>query len=303
VTTFGEVIERTRTDWLTTTQREPINVLASGIDDVETGLQFSHQVRFIPGARLSVDLEDMHVVDVAGGGTGATVIRGVNGSTASDHAQGAIVRVNPTWSNLQIANAVNTELADLSSPVNGLFRIRSVEFDYIPSTAGYALTGLDDFIDIWRVRYDTPGPEDDWPIIPRSLWRIDNAADTDDFASGVQILLRAGGFPGHPVRVSYKASFDQISTDPVIGGPDADILDATGLHTEAHDILPLGAGLRLASGIEVQRGLMTTQADPRYAEDVPPRTSVSALVPLIEQREERIRSEQARLARRFPEAL
>lgn len=301
MTTFSDAIERTRRR-LMTSQREPINVLSTLITNTDTALTFSHQVRFTRGARLSVDLEDMYVVDVTGGGTGATVIRGIDGSIAEAHVAGAIVRVNPTWSHFEIGQAVNDEIVSLSSPMNGLFRIRSVDFDYIPSTAGYELVGpeevgLSDFIDIWRVRYNTPGPEDDWPVIPRSLWRVDHAADTTEFPSGSQLVLYAGGFPGQKVRVSYKAAFAQLD------GLADDVATGSGLHIEAHDILSVGAAIRLLSGYEAQRGYTTTQADPRSAEDVPPRTSVSALVPLVEQREERIREEQARLSRKFPEAL
>jgi len=228
---------------------------------------------------------------------GATVIRGIDGSTAATHDSGVVVRPNPTWSNFDISQAINDELVDLSSPVNGLFRVRSIDFDYEPSTSGYELVGVNDLMDVWRVRFDHPGPEQDWPVIPRSMWRIDRAADTLDFPSGVHLVLRAGGHPGHKVRVSYKATFDPLVT--LID----DVEAVSGLHAEAHDILSLGAAIRLMSGVEAQRAYTTTQPDPRRAEDVPPRTAVSSLVPLIEQREERIRAEQARLARAFPEAL
>jgi hypothetical protein len=296
VTTYAQVIHRTRAR-LMTSQREPINTLAATIDADDTTVTFTNPVNFHDGIRLSIDLEDMHVVDVAQSGTSATVIRGVDGSTAAAHTAGVIAHINPVWTNWQISLGVNDELHALSSPTNGLFRIRTVDFDYQPAVAGYNLASLEDYLDIWRVRYDTPGPTNDWPVIPRSMWRVDRAADTTDFASGTALILSAGGFPGQKVRVSYKATFDTLTAVA------DDVETVSGLHAQAHDILSLGAALRLLSGTEAQRAYTTTQADTRYASEVPPRTATGALIPLIEQRQERIAEEQARLARQYPESL
>lgn len=294
MTTFADVIERTRAR-LMTSHREGINALAAGVNASDTAWTFSHNTKFTEGGRLSVDLE---TVRVTGGATltTANVIRGIGGSTAATHATGAVVRVNPTWTNFEIAQAVNDELADLSSPNNGLFRIRSVNFNYQPARAGYELIGLSDFMDVWRVRYETPGPEHAWPVIQPYEWRIDQAADTTDFPSGVQLVLDSGGSPGQKVRVSYRASFTPLAalTD--------NVLSAAGLHAEAHDILSLGAAIRLLSGLEAQRAYTTTQANPRRADEVPPRTAVSAIAPLAQQREDRIRAEATRLLARYPKA-
>ena len=296
MTTFAEVVARTRSR-LMTSQREPVNQLGATITDSDTTVTFANAVSFHDGVRLSIGLEDIYVVDVATAGTSATVIRGVDGSTAAAHTAPATVHINPVWTNWQIAQAVNDELHSLSAPTTGLFRIRTVDFDYQPAVAGYNLTGLQGYIDVWRVRYDTPGPTNDWPVIPRSMWRVDRAADTTDFADGTALILAAGGFPGQKVRVSYKSSYTTLAT------LDDNVETVSGLHAEAHDILSLGAALRLMSTYEAQRAYTTTQADTRYATEVPPRTASAALIPLIEARQERIVEEQARLARSYPEAI
>jgi len=292
VTTFSDVIERTRRR-LMTSMREQVNLLAATIDNDDTALSFAHSTRFTEGARLSIELEDMRVTS-GSGTTTANVIRGMDGSTAVAHTAPVIVRVNPTWTNFEIGQAVNDELADLSSPMNGLFRVRSVDFTYNPSKQGYELSGLQDFLDVWRVRYNEPGPEDVWQPVPPAYWRVDQAADTTDFPSGVQLVLKAGGHPGQTVRVSYRATFD-----PLVALAD-DVLAVAGLHNEAHDILSLGAAIRLLSGEEAHRAYTTAQANPRRADEVPPRTAVSALQPLVAQREERVRAEANRLAARSP---
>jgi len=300
MTTLSDVIERTRAR-LMTSHREPVNALAAGVDASETAWTFSYDTKFTDGGRLSIGLETVRVVGAAALNA-CNVIRGVGGSVAATHASGTVVRVNPTWTNFEISQAINDELADLSSPRNSLFQVRSVDFDFQPSRAGYELVGLLDFIDVWRVRYDTPGPEHAWPVIRPSEWRVDQAADTADFPSGVQLVLDTGGSPGQKVRVSYRASFTRLPT-LVDADLAADILTATGLHAEAHDILSLGAAIRLLSGLEAQRAYMTTQANPRRADEVPPRTAVSAIAPLAQQREDRINAEAIRLRARYPKAL
>lgn len=296
MTTFAKVIARTRSR-LMTTQREPVNVLATAIDTDDTAVSFVNAVTFHNGGRLSIGLEDMHVVSAATSGSSGEVIRAMNGSAAAAHAAGDLVHIQPTWSNWDIAQAVNDELHALSAPTNGLFRIRSTEFDYQPAVQGYDLSGLDDYLDVWRVRYATSGPAKDWPILQRSWWHVDRDADTGDFASGTALVLHNGGEAGQKVRVSYKATFDELAA------VDDDVTAVSGLHAQAHDILSLGAAIRLLSGLEAQRAYSTTQADTRYAAEIPPRTAVSAIVPLVEQREERIREEQSRLARQYPESL
>jgi hypothetical protein len=296
MTTLAEVIDRTR-HRLMSSQREPLNTLSGAHDSSQTAITFTNDVKFHTGVFLSVGLEDMYVTDVASSGTSCTVIRGMNSSTAAAHSDAALVRVNPTWSNWDILRAVNDEIHSLSAPTNGLFRMQSVEFDYSPAVAGYELVGLTDYLDVWQVRYATPGPEKDWPVKARWEWSVDRNANTTDFASGSALILHTRAHPGQKVRISYKATFDELATMA------DDVATVSGLHVQAHDILSLGAAIRLLGGYEAQRAYTTTQPDTRYAADVPPRTAVSAVIPLVEQREERIAEEQARLARQFAESI
>lgn len=302
MTTFAQVVERTRNPRLMSTQREPLNVLAANIDAVETSITLVHAVKFAEGSRLSIGIETMHVVSVSTLGMQVEVIRNVEGSTPVAHTAGDIVHVNPTWTGWDIIQAVNDDLADLSSPLNGLFRIEADTFTFIPVVMGYELSGTTgEIIDVWKVRYDTPGPETNWPVIPRRHWRFDQDADTGDFPSGNQLVIEQGGWPGHEVRVSLKTTFAQF--DPVVDTLADDVLTVSGLHVEAHDILSVGAAVRLMSGLEPQRAYTNTQINERRFSDTPPQTAVAAITPLLRQREDRIKAEAVRLARRYPEAI
>jgi hypothetical protein len=299
MTTLADTIELTRS-YLMTGQQDRINLLDLTINASVTTVQFRYDPQsVVPNARIAVDLEEMHIISVSGSSAGATatVIRGFNGSTAASHDAGAVIRVSPQFSNWRIAQEVNDELSDLSAPNVGLFRIRPIEFTFNPAVMGYNLTATD-MIDIWRVRFDVPGPEKNWPVMRRDEWYLDQDANTTDFAGGKQLVLRRPAFPGHTVRVSYKASF---------GGPLTaladDVLSVAGLHTEAHDILALGAALKLTMGRDIKRSFMESQPEPRRSSEVGTSAGQIAMRPILGKYADRIQSELTRLNERYPEQI
>jgi hypothetical protein len=292
VTTFGDVINLTRRRLLNVARGE-INVLAVAIDGDDTALTFTYPTHHSEGSRLSIGLEDMHTV-AGPSTTTAAVIRALDGSVATSHSIGDIVRIDAPWTDFEIATAVNNELGAISG--EGLFRIKSLDFIYNPTVSGYDLPASD-LLDIWRVRYRTTGPDLGWPVIPPDGYRLDQVADTTDFSSGQQLVLRVAAEAGQPVRVSYRASFDSL-----VDLAD-DVTTVSGLHAEAHEILWVGAAIRLVSGLEVNRAIATAQGDPRRADEIEQRSTTAAITPLLAQREEILRREQARLLKRYPMAL
>lgn len=292
MTTFGDVIERTRRRLLTN-MRPAINVLTADPGTSGTTLSFANEFKGGEGTRLAVDLEDMHVLAGATS-SGCSVVRGMDGSVPAVHAVGAIVRVNPPWTNFEMANAINEELDSLSGA--GLFRIRSAELTYNPSAAGYDFPATD-FLSVWRVSYQIPGPEQDWPIIDPRNYRVDSAAETTVFPSGRSITLATGGYPGQQVRVSYRATFDRLATLT------DDVEAVSGLHSQAHNLLDLGAAIRLMSGEDVKRALSIAQANPRRSDEVPPSTGARAIEPLAKLYERDLNREIARLTRLYSQAI
>jgi len=297
VTTFDDVVTRTRVR-LMGQQREPQNTLSVSVDADDDTINLTYDTKFIEGSRLCIGFECVYVTAVASTGNTATVIRGTEGSVAVAHDAGDMVHINPTWTTTEIAAAINEELADLSSPMAGLFQVKTAtDIVYNPATSGYDLAGVTDLIDIWRVRYNVPEDHTAWPPIPRSMWRLDRAADSTEFPSGIQIVINQGGRAGHVIRVSYKASFA-----PLVN-PTDDVLAVSGLHAEAHDILSLGAAYRLMGGSEAQRSYSTSQADPRRGDEASTTAHSRSMASFGQLLNDRIVSEQIRLARRYPEAL
>lgn len=241
------------------------------------------------GALLDIDLELFHVWSVAA--LVATVDRGFLGSTATTHADDSLVRVNPRFSNFHIFSALNEELAALSSPENGLFRVRTVDLTYNASRHGYDLTGVTDLIDILEVRWKGY-LSGDWPLLTSYTVARDMA--TSEFASGYGLLLYDGAGPGRTLRVRYKAPYIAMAA------LSENVENITFLHAQAHDILPLGAAARLLAAREARRAMIDAQPESRQAEEVPPGANRQAAGGLLALRDMRIREEAARLYARYP---
>lgn len=296
--TLQEVIDTTLTDYLLTGQREPRNVLNSAPDTDDTTLTLLHSVKGAQeGARLSIGFEDTYVVSSDPGPKTVVVIRAQFGSTAAAHAVGDTVWVNPKWSQAQILRAVNAELDSLSG--QGLFQMATKDLTFSSPVAGYDLDGVtpDDVIDIYEVRGDAPGPQRSWQ--PIEQWTLVRDASATDFPSGLGLILHEPGHPGFTVRVTYKKRFAQVTAADAA----TDLSDAStsaGLDREAHDLLALGAAIRLVAGAEVRRSQLSAQPDTRRSDDVPPGATLQSVTGLVKKRDERLREERARLARRYP---
>lgn len=290
MTTFQELIDDTYAH-LMTGQPDRLNTLSSNIDNSTQSVSLAQPVRGVDsGSRITIGLEVMHVLSVAS--STLTVIRGVDGSTPASHTSGDIIRINPQFTPYIVGKRINQSFNSLTT--SGLFQAKSIDFTFTPTQRGYDLPASD-LIDIITVRYDRPGPEQEWPVIPRPYWRLDQAADTGDFASGNQLVLLTGGFPGHTVRVTYKAPYSQLTdlTD--------DVASVSGLHAEAHDIPPMWAAVRLLSGRDIKRTFLNRQPEPRRQEEVPPGAAIQSMDAIVALLMERLVQEGNRLKRRYPQ--
>ena len=295
MSTLDEVIDQTLNDYLLTGQREPRNVLATTVNTTETSLGFDHSLRSIQeGAKVSIDFEDTYVISSDVGTKTATVIRGQFGTAGVAHTAGGTVWVNPKWSRAQCLRAVNAELRALSGA--GLYQMATVDLTFNSAIRGYDMTGVtpDDVVSIYEIMADYPGPQNA-PVQIRS-YRVVRDAQAADFASGIGIILNEAGHPGHTVRVTYRKRFTAVTSAEAA----TDLATAAGLDVEAHDLLSIGAAIRLHSGSEVRRSQLNAQPDTRRAEETPPGAVLQSSKGLIALRNQRLAEERARLARRYP---
>jgi hypothetical protein len=273
------------------THRDPLNKLNGSLDTSTTTVTLTYDLASIAtGALISIDLELMYVWEVQNAATKTvTVQRAYGGSTAATHADGALVTVNPKFSAFHVLNRINDDLDDLSA--NGLFAIETDVLTYSSAIQGYELTPTASVIEVLQVKYDEPGPGKFWPEITN--YKLRRASDTDDFSSGLAIVLYEGGQDGSPVRVTYAAPFTHLSALNTA-------ISTSGLPTTAYDLPPLGAAQRLQAFREGQRNFNEAQPAPRRSSEVPPGAQFQAVRGLQQIRRDRIRVEASRLRKAWP---
>lgn len=290
MTTASDLIQETKR-YLYSQHREPLNKLSGSHTDSQTTVTLAMDPggNLNAGAYLSVDLEIMYVWSVSG--TTATVQRGMLGSTAASHADGALVTINARFPDFAIFEALNADLDDLSTPASGLYQVVETTLTYNAAIQGYDLTDATNVINILRVRHDTPGPTKTWPEIRR--WQLKYQQPVSSYPSGMTLVLYEQGWPGLSIRVTYSKMFDHFTAL-------TDTTTSVGLSAQMDDIPPLGAAARLSGVREVARNFTEAQSDPRRAQEVPPNAQVAGATQLLRIRQQRIIAESQRLNNQYP---
>jgi hypothetical protein len=289
----SDLINETRRTLLASS-REERNKLAVSIFSGSTGLTLSYPIGQVTrGTKLSIDLEDIYVWEASGLSVTA-MERGQWGSTALNHSAGAVIYVNPKFSNWEIFNAINDEITSLSSPSNGLFQVLSAELTYNPVTEGYDLTGFStpaQYIqDVIEVRYKVTGPGRQYPL--STDWELSRSM-SDEFTAGMALFVR-DAFPNQPIIVKGKFGFSELAPSM------ATDVSSSGMDPLMYDILTLGAAWRLTAGLETARNFSTGQGDTRRANEVPPGSNLGGSREYGRLREIRIREEASRLSNKYP---
>jgi hypothetical protein len=288
VTTAGNLVDRTAQNLLAGVVEER-NKIASSLDASTTSVPIEYSLGSLREQTVfQVDSELMYIWEVNTASKTLTVERGFGGTTAATHAGGAIVVVSPKFPRWQILQALNDELADLSSPMNGLFQMKTVDISYNGSDRQINLTGITSMIDVYDVRWRYLS--DDYPVVRR--YRLMRDMPTSDFPSGYVLSLDEPVMSS-TIRVIYKDKYTAFSTE-------ASTLASTGASTELADLLVLGAQIRLLASREVKRNFIESQGDTRRADEVPAGAMNASVTNLLRLRRDRIQAEAARLNRQYP---
>lgn len=287
MTTVQQTIDRVIRSYLLTNQREQRNRLTTTVDDNDTALTFDFDLDGIkPNTRIAIGLEDMHVWTVnETSKTASSVERGDGGTTATAHTAGDRVWVSPRFSPYDIFVQINAELADLSSPVNGLYQRKTTDLTMLSNVLAYNLPT--DLVDVIGVYYSTDSFSEAWYRL-RSGWRFQSGLPTSEFASGMALTL-PGFSTSYSVRVVYKAAFTPVTTLT------NDLTTFAGLPSTAQDIVEMGVALRIAAPKAIQRSFTGGQGDTRRAEEVSTSDVLQAPGRLAQLRQSRIAAEAARL--------
>ena len=292
-------------DWIDATRAklltgysEQRNVLAAPYTAGTGTLTFTYALgNIVAGATISVGLNIFYVFAVNTSALTATVVGGQNGSTDISLANGTLVRLNPKFTDFDIWNALAADLADLSSPLNGLYGMTYTDFSFLATIVGYDLgaSAAANLIEVYEVRYLTPGNYKDSPRLKQYSWKENRQAYAGDIPSGmgVEIVNSENLLPGRNMRVFWKSAF----TLPA--APTAPLSTSLVIPT-AYDLPPIGAAIILMAGQEIKRNFTSSEGDMRRATEVPAGAVAASSKGLKDLRQLRIDAEAARLINFYP---
>ena len=289
MSTAGALLDRVARQLLSGTVEER-NKLATSVDSSETTFVASYDLAGLrAGTIFEIDSELCYVWEATTGNKNIVVERGYLGTTAASHTAGAIITINPRFPKAQMLDALNQDIDDLSSPVNGLFRVVVQNVTYNGSDRQVNLTSATNVIDLLDVRLRYLA--DDFPVIRRV--RLQRDLPTSDFASGFALTFDESVMAG-TLRVRYKAPFARVTSTS------DDIQTTAYVPVSMEDILELGVMQRMLSVREVKRNFIESQGDTRRSDEVPPGAMRDSFTNIQRLRRERITAEAGKLARQYP---
>ncbi len=289
MTTVATVLNRASRQMLAGVVEER-NKLASSLNDSTTSVVLSYDLGgFRAGSVFEIESELFYVWEANTASKTLTVERGYGGTTAAAHSANVLATLNPRFPRAQMFDAVNAELDDLSSTMNGLFRVVTTDLTYNGSDRQINITGSGTIIELLdaRLRYLA----DDHPVL--NSVRLQTGLPTADFASGNTLVFDEPVMAG-TVRVRYKAPFTRATSES------SDLTTNCFLPTTCDDIVETGVILRMMNGREIKRNFIESQGDTRRADEVPPGASRDSVTNLARLRRERIIAEAARLKAQYP---
>jgi hypothetical protein len=288
VTTAGTLVDRTVQNLLAGTVEER-NKLASSVNASDTTIVVSYSLGSLRDQTVfQIGSELMYVWESDGPNKTLTVERGFGGTTAVSHGSGAIITVSPKFPRWQVLQALNDELADLSSPMNGLFQMKTLDISYNGSDRQIDLPGVTSLIDLYDVRWRYTS--DDYPVVRN--YRLMRDMPTSDFPSGYVLTLDEPVMSS-VIRVIYKDAYDAFTSE-------ATALSSAGASSTLADLLVLGAQIRLLASREVKRNFIESQGDTRRSDEVPAGAMNASVTNLLRLRRDRIIAEASRLNRQYP---
>ena len=208
MTTVATVLNRASRQMLAGVVEER-NKLASSLDSSTTSVVLSYDLGgFRAGSVFEIESELFYIWEANTASKTLTVERGFNGTTAAAHSANVLATLNPRFPRAQMLDAVNAELDDLSSTMNGLFRVVTADLTYNGSDRQIDITSSGTIIELLdaRLRYLA----DDHPVL--SSVRLQTGLPTTDFASGNTLVFDEPVMAG-TVRVRYKAPFVRASSE------------------------------------------------------------------------------------------
>lgn len=111
----SELIDRTLSEWLYpgSDEQPTFDTLTSAIDVDDTSIVFDGRAQFVPRDTLLQIGSELILVKASSGSTVTVAQRGYGGTTAAAHAAGDIVWIDPTFSRIELLNALRALVGKL----------------------------------------------------------------------------------------------------------------------------------------------------------------------------------------------
>jgi len=266
IDTVGDLVLRISRD-LTGSQRQPMAMLVTSIDDLDETLSVDHDDHMTRNSYLGIGTEVMHVTSHIDGSNSPSVMRGAIGTEATSHAAGDTIYVDWRWFPAEILDAIVDEAMALPEEI---FVPESILMSVGPTSRSTDAPVSADFMFILEEDMRRTGGT--WTKVGYRGSRLMLGAGAGDpnFPSG-NIYVMNHNLNGQ-VRLTYgrkpipsSATIDLDTTFASLDIPDSQL-----------DIFRFGAAARLLTPRENQRLQTEAQPDPRQAADVRTGVTMSA---------------------------
>ena len=270
--------------------RAQLNRLDAAITDTQDTVTLDFDTKgIVPSTVLAVDDELMYVWSLSG--TNQVVVqRGHNGSVAVEHLAGALVEINPRFSQLDVRNEIRNEIRAWHPH---LYAVVTKELTVASQKRAADLNASvsKDFFHVLRTVREPRTGRDSWfPVHARA----EHDMNTTDFPSGTAVFLDDPVEKAARIRVTYATRFNTDTLDD-----ETDLEEDILLAPSQFDIVPFGVAWRVVSTREVRRTDTEAQGEPRDAQEVPPGHIIQTARQLKNMRDERIRDESIALRHRW----
>ena len=297
--------------------------LSSGINDSVTTITFAGELltqeekdAMDAGTIIECDTELMRCVSLDTVNNSVVVVRGVRGTDAAEHLEGAVIKIAPPFPRQVVFDAVKDQ-------INNLFpTLFAVETQSLTTGTGYTLIGsydspgthnyivsilsaISQYTD-FSVGSDTTGVN--FAPVTSSLVELpnpftytdaDGVSRTITYSTGpsvVHAIQFAGISSGHTAHVTFKKKFIEPTAE-------TDTLATIGLETEYEPIIMAGVAAQLMAGRDIPAATADYITDQLSVSSFPVNSANSIRNSLLQYQQLLINQARKYLRAKYPEAV
>lgn len=284
--TFGSLIDYVQGQLLGFVTDPPsYGTLTSAIQPNSTSVQLELSGDTIPQGVIEIDDELIFLQDfdeTTSTGTIPAWGRGQQGSTASAHATGSRVVVNPKYPRRRVAQVINQVISGMCPP---LFGVQTGQFQAQYLTWEYALPA--------QTRSLIKAEYRPWNATVYDWTPLRNAYIKRDTGSPVLHVDSRSGILAAEVRWTVQA-------DPLPLVNDSDLYTSTGLPDSSIDVVSLGAIPRLVTTVDLARQQLNSVEPSERSLIVPAGSGANAAKFYLQMYQMRLEAEANKLRQQYP---